>query len=277
MLILDKKLPVEQDTIKIILGFDWHLSAKGCNTSGVKNIFKRLRENDDYYFIGGGDLFDMAFYQSVAKENGLNDEYRDMFLEETSTIPDFWEKKVLGFVSGNHEARLTRLLGMDFYNGLIPFKYRPHWKSTSKIWVKDDFCIYDPISFILKVSWGSRLGEYRQYTQNIFVHHGKGTGALIGSKVYNTEKADFIEGVDIVIMGHTHVKSIHNQQKLKFNSTSATLMEEEKTYIIAGSQLRWRDYAEQKLLAPGGIGNPVLQLKGIGQSKVSVTIPEWIS
>lgn len=271
LLAINKKLDATDNEIKILAAFDWHLGAESCNITNIKNIIKWLTEAKNHYIIFGGDTFDMALKDSIAGQNGENDFAKDFFQQLINEVPDFWSK-VLAVISGNHEERLNKVTGMDVWRDIIPYELRPHY--NGKKFEIPKTALYDSQVISLKLNWGDRF-KVRQYSQTILIHHGVGNGATSGAKVNSIEKFDFMEGIDLVLTGHSHAQNVHQMNKLIYDSHRNAIQNYPKMYIICGSQLGWDGYAVKKALRPSTLGNPVIVLKG-EKGEIKRYVEQWL-
>jgi len=238
-------LPKEQNDIVIIPIFDAHIGAKSCNLNLLKKTLDKVRNNDNYYFLLGGDMLDMALKDSIAGSYGSNPA-KD--IKKFLTMFDGLWEKCLFAITGNHEYRLSRNAGIDIYEYILP--------NTQKIYAGD--------SGVLKVSFGTR-GKTRQYTATFYVYHGAGGGRTIGSKAnWSKRGKEVVEGADVYLSGHTHVMMYDKEKIVTVDTHNKGFGEKEQHFVVCGSYLDYEGYAERKVLAPSVLGSPEIRLTGNG-------------
>ncbi|PZN08942.1 MAG: hypothetical protein DIU69_09350 [Bacillota bacterium] len=155
--------------------------------------------------------------------------------------------KILCITSGNHEARHK------------DSDEDPAQLIAERLGIEDR---YDRTAVVLEVAFGRKHGQKGVPTSYIFyVTHGQGQGRRPGARINRMQElAWIIEGVDGYIMGHVHDPMIRIEYRHVADPRNRTVGLRPVAYVIAGSLLRYGDYAEEKMLAPNANTFPVLRL-----------------
>lgn len=239
---------------------DIHLGAAGCDEEALNKDVEMIAADKDCYTILMGDMLDCITpndkrwdvkdiapwlaTNSKALANVLNAE-KDRFLKIISPIKD----RVLAVIEGNHEkkvrkenkgdlpAEIARTLGVDYLGGQGFIKI--HFERMPGRAVSDLL---------------------------IFAAHGFGGGRKSGSKVNNIEDlASFIDGTDIICMGHNHARFGWKKPRLGVNNADKFIARE-RAFLLTGTYLKTYEegtngYGAESLYPPTSIGSVLATFK----------------
>jgi hypothetical protein len=119
--------------------------------------------------------------------------------------------------------------------------------------------VYRQNAAFLKIQLGQRHvnDERANCTYTFAVTHGAGGGIYTGATVNRNERwGNVIEGLDCLVVGHTHKGTVSRPSKIVFDPRNdmVTL----KNYVVV-SCVSWQKYGEyplQKMMLPAATGNP---------------------
>ena len=238
--------------IMIIPVSDVHLGALEHCKREWEEFCKFVKNTPNCYLILGGDLVNNSIRTSVA--NPFDEvirprEQKRRMVEALMPIKD----RILCAVSGNHERRSMKDDDVDI---------------TYDIMAKLDMehLYRENIAFV-KLSLGKRNTEDKSETSFVFgVTHGAGGGVLSGSTINRNERfGNIIEGLDCLVVGHTHKGQVSKPAKIVVDSRSENVSVKSYTVISCVSWLNFGGYAAQKMLLPAQVADP--QKIYIGGSK----------
>ena len=229
--------------ITIIPVYDLHIGSEHFDRNAWERFVSQLQKAENTYIILGGDCIDNGIKASVTlpyKQTMRPSEQKAYLAETLAPIKD----KCLCGISGNHEYRNVREVDdnplFDVFAKLnIEAKYR------------ENGCF-------LFMNFGSRYKETGEGTTGrsrpyycMMVHHGSGGGMYIGSQTYKQERyASMVEGLDILVTGHTHKPITFPGAKLVCDPRNKVVSIKEFRVITANAWLDYGGYAFRKMLPP---------------------------
>jgi hypothetical protein len=157
--------------------------------------------------------------------------------------------RFLCFIPGNHEGRSSK----DSDAELV-------WDIADRLGQRDLF--RQNIGFLdLKVGFDTNQNMANHY--RICAMHGSGGGKMPGSMLNNIENFAFaIEGLDIIICGHTHKRASGRPGKLAFPSRGGKMMQRDFLTYIAAPWQCWGGYAARGMFRPSTMGVSPITLSG---------------
>lgn len=233
----------KNDEITIIPVADVHFGALEHAKAEWEQFCKFIVDTPNTYLILGGDLINNSIRSSVA--NPFDEVYRPR--EQKTRMVEYLKPikdRVLCAVSGNHERRSMKDDDVDL---------------TYDIMTKLDIeHLYRENAAFVKVALGQRKTEDRCETAFIFgVTHGAGGGIFTGATVNRNERfGNIIEGLDCLIVGHTHKGTISKPSKIVIDSRNEKVGVKSYTVISSVSWLNYGGYAMQKMLLPSKVADP---------------------
>ena len=230
------KFPDRQD-ITIIPIADVHLGARECMEQEFIKFIDSVKENPDVYLILGGDLINNGTRSSVT--NVFEERMRPMEQKkEMAKILAPVAHKILCAVSGNHERRSGKDADDD-----------PTYDILAKI-DREDVC-RESVAFV-KLQFGKIDGAGKDNpTYTLVVTHGAGGGMLTSGAVLRGERFGYaIDGMDALIMGHTHKPFTTVPGKIVIDPRNNIVSVKPFKVINMTSWLEYTSYAMQKMLLP---------------------------
>lgn len=167
--------------------------------------------------------------------------------EQKKRMVEFLEPikdKILCAVSGNHEARSMKDDDIDITYDIM-----------AKLDIED---LYRPNMAFMKVSLGHRNSDNTPIQSYTFaVTHGAGGGIYTGATVNRNERfGNVIEGLDCLIVGHTHKGTVTKPSKIVIDRKNDKVSMSYYTVISMASWLNYGGYAMQKMLLPAHVADP---------------------
>ncbi len=242
------KFPARED-ITIIPIADVHLGAAECMEQEFIKFIDSIKNNPNIFLVLGGDLINNATRSSVSnvfEETRRPADQKKLMAKILEPVAD----KILCAVSGNHERRSGKDADDD-----------PTYDILCKIDKED---IYRENIAFVKIQMGNSEGDGRQNpTYTLVVTHGAGGGALTGGVVNRGERMGYaIDGMDALIMGHSHKPFITGPGKIVIDKFNNKVSVKPFKVISMTSWLEWGGYAAQKMLLPTSHSLQTLTLRG---------------
>lgn len=264
-----KAVVPQADEIKIYPIADVHFGSILCNEKAWLDFRDKLAVEKNAYAVLVGDLINNNTRSAIGSPFAdvvRPREQKRLMVEHLKPLAD--SGKILAAVSGNHERRSLKDADDDAMYDIL-----------AKLDLED---IYRENAAYLHLSIGQR--EYKGRTKltpccayNIGVTHGSGGGALVGSSINKNERFGYtVEGLDILITGHTHKGGITKPAKLTFNATEGRMILKPFVCVQATCWQEYGGYALQKMFSPVASsvhGGQVLRLSGDRYNKYIKT--EW--
>lgn len=233
----------DEKEITIIPIYDLHIGSEHFDMQAWERFITELQKTENTYIVIGGDCLDNGLKTSVTLvyEQTLRPSAQKKYLAETL---EPIKNKVLCGISGNHEYRSTRESDDN-----------PLFDTFAKLDIEDRFRENGAFLFL---QCGDRHRENGTQTPGdtrpfycIMVHHGTGGGMYIGSQAYKQERyASMVEGLDVLITGHTHKPLTFPAAKLVCDPRNKRVSVKEFRVVTANSWLDYGGYAFRKMLPP---------------------------
>ena len=222
---------------------DVHLGALEHAGTAWEAFLRRIKAEGAYIILNGdlinnstrGTKFANPFEEALRPR-----EAKRKMVEYLDPIKDH----VLCLTGGNHEARTARESDQDI-------TYDIACKLGIEHLYRENVCF-------MAVSVGTRNTEKKAMaTYNFVVTHGSGGGALTGSAVNKAEKfADVIDGMDCLVVAHTHKGFVTRPTKLVMDSRNKQVHERDYLVISCVPWLAYAGYAAKAMLHPAHTCNP---------------------
>lgn len=238
---------IKKKEIKIIALGDIHI---GSPQSKVDEVIKLIKSSDkNTYFIFVGDVLDNAIIDSVSNvyEQTQNPQQA---LQGFSELLRLTNGRTLAVVSGNHEERTRRKVGVDLLEVVCT-----------------DFGIpYENDIFVLDVSVGdgkNGRGSAKRSNYSIVIGHGYSAARTTGGKITaNGRIIDVISNADIYITGHTHQPSVVKTSRFEIDGRNKKIMQREMYLVTIPAWLGYEKYAARKFMHPSAFGVIEIDLSG---------------
>lgn len=244
--------------IKVACISDIHFGALEHMEREWKQFLNTVVADPNLYLVLGGDLINNNTRSSVGSPWAdliRPREQKRLMVEALTPIKD----RILCCVSGNHERRSMKDADDD-----------PTYDIMSKLDLED---VYRQNAAFMKLQLGSHDTKTAKagQTYTFAVTHGAGGGIYTGATVNRNERwGNAIEGLDCLVVGHTHKGTISRPSKLVFNPYHNTV--QIKNYLVI-SCVSWQRYAEyplQKMMLPAATGHPQILYLNDKQKNIEV-------
>ena len=211
------------DSIVIYPISDVHLGSLEHNSAEWNTFVDKVANEPNSYIILAGDLMNNATRSSVS--NIFDDllspsEQKDRLIKYLKPI----KHKILCAVSGNHERRSIKDADND-----------PMYDIMCKLNLED---IYRRNIAFLKIQLGDpiKCKKIRGFTTYTFaVTHGTGGGIYTGGNVNRNERFGYtIDGLDCLIVGHSHKGTVSKPSKIVIDPRNDTVTI--KPFTVINSQ-----------------------------------------
>lgn len=228
---------------------DVHLGASEHMEREWEYFCSRLLEKENAYIVLGGDLINNTTRSSVAnvfEETMRPREQKKRMAEMLEPI----KSRILCAVSGNHERRSLKDADDD-----------PTYDIMCKLDLEE---LYRENMAFVKIQIGDvNSSGMKNPTYTIVVTHGAGGGMLTGASVNRAERFGYvIDGMDCLIMGHTHKPLVTQPSKLKIDPYNNKVSVKPFKVVVSTSWLNYGGYAAQKMLLPSSHAPQTIQLCG---------------
>ena len=207
------------------------------------NFCKLVEQTPNAYIILGGDLVN-----NNVRTCGFINPYDELVRprEQKKRMVEFLEPikdRILCAVNGNHEARSIKDDDIDITYDIM-----------AKLDIED---LYRPSMAFMKVSLGHRKDNSPIQSYTFATTHGAGGGIYTGATVNRNERfGNIIEGLDCLIVGHTHKGTVSKPSKIVIDRKNDKVTMSHYTVISMVSWLNYGGYAMQKMLLPAHVAEP---------------------
>lgn len=209
-------------TIKVWAVADVHIGSRECDLDGFKKFIGMIFDDPDSYVVIVGDLLDNA----VAAGGGtpVSDDVMSPMdaLDVAADIMRPVSDRVLAIVSGNHEDRTRKFVGFDIMEHFALMIGRI------------DAYRHDMAFVRLNMVGGSvyKTGRWSvRGSASILCVHGK-------SAAKTKKFAYAVEGVDVIITGHTHEGLVSKPARLCFTQKGNVVVKS----LVSMTATSWLDY-----------------------------------
>ena len=243
------------EDIVIIPVYDLHIGSEQFQKKRWEEFVQKVQDDPTIRIVIGGDCLDFGIKSSITLpyEQTMRPREQKAYLSETL---EPIKKRILCGVSGNHE-----------YRGVKEVDDNPLYDVFCKMDIEDK---YRENGAFLFLTFGDRYKETGEGTSGrsrpyycIMVHHGAGGGTYIGSQTYKQERfGSMVEGLDVLITGHTHKPITFPAGKLVCDPRNKTVVVKEFRVVTANSWLDYGGYPMRKLLSPVATTLTEIRLNG---------------
>jgi predicted phosphodiesterase len=248
----------KNDDIKIYPISDVHLGAAEHMDAEWFSFCNNLLGDPNAYVVLGGDLINNSTRNSVAnvfEETMRPREQQKRMVEMINPI----KERILCAVIGNHERRSAKDADDD-----------PTYDILCKLDLEH---IYRENIAFMKIQIGNVAGDGKKNpTYTLVVTHGAGGGILTGGSVNRNERFGYvIDGMDCLIVGHTHKPFVTQPSKIYIDLHNNKVSVKPFKVVSSTSWLKYGGYAAQKMLIPASHAPQTIVLCGT-EKKISVTM-----
>ena len=223
---------------------DVHFGAAEHRQKEWKEFCERIAGQPNAYLILAGDMINNNTRSSVGSpwdDTIRPREQKRIMVEMLKPLRD----RILCCVSGNHERRSMKDADDD-----------PTYDIMAKLDLED---LYRPNAAFLKLRVGKRPHDPERYysTYTFAVTHGSGGGIYTGGTVNRNERwGNTLEGVDCLVVGHTHKGTVTRPSKIVVDPNNNTVQIKPYLVVSCTSWQAYGSYAAQKMLLPSDTARP---------------------
>ena len=224
---------------------DFHIGDKCFNSNSEEKLLgyidwiKHTRNSNSILL---GDLINCATIESPSSPFQQNMNLQDQIETVVNYLKPI-KDKIIGAVSGNHEARLEPYCG-----------YNPTISICDRLGIK--YLGYDGIMILRLGCHGPRNSPRASFSS--YCHHTTGGGSTVGGKINRVEMLRRIVcDADTYIGAHNHMLGCIHTGIFRINPTTSKVEWLRQMIIDSGGYLNYEDsYANQKQMPPTKLGSP---------------------
>lgn len=237
---------------------DVHLGASEHMEAKWEAFCNQIKSLPNAYITLGGDLINNATRSGVSnifEETIRPREQKRRIAEMLEPIKD----RILCAVSGNHERRSGKDADDD-----------PVYDIMCKLDLEH---LYRENMAFIKVQMGKPNGDgSKNPTYMLVVTHGTGGGILTGGSVNRNERFGYVvDGMDCLIVGHTHKPFVTQPSKIRIDTHNNKVSVQPFKVVSSTSWLEYGGYAAQKMLIPSSHAPQIITLCG-NRKEIRVTM-----
>lgn len=242
--------------ITIIPISDVHLGSPECMEQEFISFIKSVKNTPNVYLILGGDLIDNGTRSSIGSAVFRQTRSPSAQKKEMANILSEVKDRILCFVPGNHERRSGKDADDD-----------PVYDIAAKL---DLETLYRENIAFVKIQMGvperengTKNDSVKRPTYVLVVTHGAGGGIYTGAAVNRNERYGYvIDGMDALIVGHTHKPFTTQPGKIKIDPFNNKVSVKPFKVICATSWLEYGGYAARGMMLPATHCLQTMTLKG---------------
>lgn len=234
-------------SMEIMCVGDFHLGDKYHSNEILQDIKDWVNEKDNRFITIDGDVFNCAIKDSVSdvySETATIDDCMELF---SKFIDEITPEKILVCISGNHDERVWKSVGID------PVKYVCNSKGVR----------YAPSEAFVTIKLGRHpRNKKKKIMYKLFVTHGCGGGRTDGAIVNALKRLSDVVEADIYIQGHVHKPFSIPNVIYRWTSQGNAIVEHVRYFVVSGACLQRGGYAVSKAYPPVCTWSPVIRLSG---------------
>lgn len=237
------KLECYDKPIEIVPIADLHIGDPASQEHVIKSLIDDVLNTENRYTILIGDLMNTAiagsksdFYSETLKPSQQ--------LQRCYNLLYPIKDKILGIVSGNHEERISRSVGVDMTQLL-----------ATELGLEE---LYSDTSALIFIKFGMRKDKQRPMQYSIYVNHGHGGGRRPGGKINGLADFGSIIDADCFIIGHTHLPASFKDQAFRVIPQSGSAVLRERLFVNTASALDYSGYGNRQGYQPVSNSYPVI-------------------
>ena len=249
----------QREDIRLYGSFDVHLAAKEHLEKEFNEFRDTILADKNAFVVLGGDLLNNGIKTSISNvydEVMRPREAKRIMTELLKPLAD--DGRIICGTAGNHERR-----SKDCDDDII-------YDIMAKLDIED---LYRENMCFVKLQFGDQKADGRlNPTYRLMVTHGAGGGMLTGGAVNRAERfGGIIDGIDLMMVGHTHKPFTTAPAKLVFDPYNNRVSVKPFRVVSLSSWLEYGGYAMQKMLLPASNIPQVVTLHG-KRKKIEVTM-----
>ena len=228
---------VENSDITVYPISDLHIGAKHSMQDTWEKFIESIKNKENTYVTIGGDMMNNSIKSSIGDVYGETmppDEQKYYLIDTLSEIKD----KILCITPGNHEGRSRKETDSHILKDV-----------AYTLGLKD---LYGENGSFMSLKFGDRTKKRANCpTYMGAVIHGAGGGGKKGSSVNRLEDfAKNFEGLDFMIMGHTHKPINFPIEKIVFDPYNKKVRKKLVKLVVSTSWVNYGDYALRAMMSP---------------------------
>lgn len=226
------------NVVRLCLLSDIHLGSKFCDVKLVRKLVSKC-VNEKIYVILGGDLIEFANKFSIGA--GMYEQIQnptDQIFELMDILQPLVDSELLlSIISGNHEDRAYKVLGIEICALIAKMCHISYMGSGGFHYLK--------------------LGN-EKYT--LYYEHGFGGSRYTHTKMKKViDASKNVEDCDVFAHAHMHDLVQWKEKKRKYNRKNKIVEYIDKLYLITGGFLKYQGSYAQKASFPITVnGSPIL-------------------
>lgn len=248
--VVAKTFPREMEYLTLYPISDVHWGSAECMEREFQAYLKKIHDDPYAAVLLAGDLINNGVKSSVT--NVYEEKYTPhQQKKDMIALLEPIKYKVIAGVRGNHEYRCVKETSTDVMDDIF-----------EKLCIGD--CYAADAGFI-KISLGknSAGGGNKPVTYMIYLSHGSGGGALLGSGLSRQDSYHMaIEGVDISVTGHTHKPTKTPSSRLVFDPRNNKATRSNTLIFVCTSWLDYGGYPERAQMRPTAFHPDTIRLDG---------------
>lgn len=226
---------------------DVHWGAAECLEKEFKAYLKQIENDDTAAVLLAGDLINNGIKSSVT--NVYEEKYTPhQQKKDMIALLEPIKHKIVAGVRGNHEYRTIRETSIDIMEDIF-----------NQLGILER---YASDAGFIKISLGKKSNG-KPATYMLYLSHGSGGGALLGSGVSRQDNYHaIIEGVDISVTGHTHKPTKTPSARLVFDPRNNKILSTNTLIFVCTSWLGYGGYGERAQMKPVAFYPDTITLSG---------------
>ena len=236
--------------IRIMPLSDLHLGDAHCDAKLVRSCIDTIMQDDNMYTVLDGDLMNTAIAGSKSDVYGETMPPMEQLERCTEIFKPLADSgKILAVLTGNHEERIARSVGVNMTQVM-----------SKQLGLSD---VYSSTSTLLFLRFGkSKRQEGRRQVYSVYINHGNGGGGRrAGSKVNAMEDMAKIITADVYVMGHTHQPASFRKCHYMVNPSNQTVSLREQLFVNTAAFLDWDgSYGDRAGYQPNSKVPPIITL-----------------
>ena len=229
--------------IEVVPIADLHIGDPEKQKKLIKSLIDGIATNENRYTILIGDLMNTAIVGS--KSDIYNELYKpSKQLEKCYDLFNPIKDKILGIVSGNHEERISKSVGVNMTSLLAAELGLSH--------------LYSDTSALIFLRFGYRKDKYHSGQYSIYVNHGHGGGRRPGGKINALADFGSIIDADCFIVGHTHLPASFKDSTFRIIPHAGNAVLRERLFVNTASALDYTGYGNRGGYQPPSNSYPII-------------------
>ena len=260
--VITHKLDTHGKPLVLVPLADLHFGDSHVDQKHIQELVDYIKHTENCYCILDGDCMNTAVTGSKSDVYG---EIMPPSLQLRKCVEIFSplakDGKILAVLTGNHEERIQRSVGVNLTEVMAAELDIPN--------------LYSATSTLLYLKFGQTKRHHnKQQVYAVYINHGFGGGGRrVGSKLNSLEDMSrIVTDCDIYICGHTHLPAVFRQSCYVCDRQNMYARQQEQVYVNTASSLNWSgSYGDRMGFKPNSMHYPVIELDD-KVHKVTVTL-----